>query len=133
MIAAEKAEEFHRHQVCLPVDAFLNSLHRLLDAVFLGLYILRSASEVAGLAPLPLYPPAVDRDRRFLVVGELHHAKPEPAEEPRWLTIPDPGLYTGIAIFGAIGSGKQVVVCILSPSRSLPIGPAMQTDDPRDS
>jgi hypothetical protein len=41
------------------------------------------------------------------VVGELHHPKrPEPAEEPRWLTIPDRGLYTGIAIFGAIGSGK---------------------------
>jgi len=41
------------------------------------------------------------------VVGELHHPKrPEPAEEPHWLTIPDRGLYTGIAIFGAIGSGK---------------------------
>src|ERR1700692_313303 len=31
--------------------------------------------EVAALAPLPLYPPAGDRDRLFLVVGELHHAK----------------------------------------------------------
>ena len=63
--------------------------------------------EVTALAPLPLYPPAGDRDRLFLVVGELHHPKrPEPAEEPRWLTIPDRGLFTGIAIFGAIGSGK---------------------------
>jgi hypothetical protein len=63
--------------------------------------------EVAALAPLPLYPPAAGRDRLFLVVGELHHPKrPEPAEEPHWLTIPDRGLYTGIAIFGAIGSGK---------------------------
>jgi hypothetical protein len=42
------------------------------------------------------------------VVGELHHLKrPEPEKYPRWLTIPDRGLYTGIAIFGAIGSGKK--------------------------
>ena len=41
------------------------------------------------------------------MVGELHHPKrPEPAERPRWLIIPDRGLFTGIAIFGAIGSGK---------------------------
>jgi hypothetical protein len=73
---------------------------------FLYIFFVRPR-EVAALAPLPLYPPVVDRDRLFLVVGELHHLKrPEPAEEPRWLTIPDRGLYTGIAIFGAIGSGK---------------------------
>jgi hypothetical protein len=48
--------------------------------------------EVATLAPLPPYPQAGDRDRLFLVVGELHHPKrPEPAEEPRWLTIPHLG------------------------------------------
>src|ERR1700675_2202718 len=53
--------------------------------------------EVAPLAPLPLYALAADRDRLFLVVGELHHPKrPEPAKEPRWLTIHDRGLYTGI-------------------------------------
>src|SRR5207247_4845375 len=27
-------------------------------------------------------------------------------EHPRWLTIPERGLYTGLAVFGAIGSGK---------------------------
>jgi hypothetical protein len=65
--------------------------------------------EVAPLAPLPLYPLAADRDRLFLVVAELHHSKrPEPAKEPRWLTIHDRGLYTGIAIFGAIGSSKSI-------------------------
>lgn len=63
--------------------------------------------EVTALTPLPRYPSVSERDRLFLVVGELHHSKrPEPSERPRWLTIPDRGLYTGIAVFGAIGSGK---------------------------
>ena len=42
-----------------------------------------------------------------VIVGEVHHPKRrEPAEQPRWLEIPERGLYTGTAIFGAIGSGK---------------------------
>ena len=54
-----------------------------------------------------MYPDPRLRQSLFLVVGELHNSKrPEPAEHPRWLTIPDRGLYTGIAVFGAIGSGK---------------------------
>ena len=42
-----------------------------------------------------------------IVVGETHH--PVEAREvpnPEWLVIPERGLYTGIAIFGAVGSGK---------------------------
>lgn len=63
--------------------------------------------EVATLTPLPPYPEISERDQLFVVVGELHHPKrPEPAEHPRWLSIPNRGLYTGVAIFGAIGSGK---------------------------
>ena len=43
----------------------------------------------------------------FVVVGEVHDPrKPGPAKAPRWLTIPERGLFTGIAILGAIGSGK---------------------------
>ncbi len=56
---------------------------------------------------LPAYPPPAARDRLFVVVGEIHNPKkPVPAETPEWLTIPERGLYTGIAIFGAIGTGK---------------------------
>src|SRR5882762_189527 len=63
--------------------------------------------ESVVLNPLPPYPKMTERDRLFLVVGELHHPKhPEPVEQPRWLMIPDRGLFTGVAIFGAIGSGK---------------------------
>ena len=39
--------------------------------------------------------------------GWVHH--PVEAREifsPSWLTIPERGLYTGVAIFGAVGSGK---------------------------
>jgi len=73
---------------------------------FLYIFFVRPRETVAltSLAPYP-EPPA--RDRLFLVVGELHHPKrPEPSEQPQWLVIPDRGLYTGIAVFGAIGSGK---------------------------
>src|SRR6266566_233998 len=56
---------------------------------------------------LPVYPHAHQRDKLFLVVGEVHDPrKPIPAENPHWLTIPERGLYTGIAILGAVGTGK---------------------------
>jgi hypothetical protein len=56
---------------------------------------------------LPHYPDPSKREDLFLVVGEVHDPrKPVPAEAPWWLTIPERGLFTGIAIFGAIGSGK---------------------------
>jgi hypothetical protein len=56
---------------------------------------------------LPAYPDPRTRDALFLVVGERHHAtKREPSAAPSWLTIPDRGLFTGMAIIGAVGSGK---------------------------
>ncbi len=58
-------------------------------------------------APLPRYPAPASRERLYLVLGEVHHPKKrEPAALPQWLAVPERGLYTGIAIFGAIGSGK---------------------------
>jgi hypothetical protein len=60
-----------------------------------------------GQIRLPSYPEPEVRESLYLVVGEVHQAKrPEPVENPRWLVVPDRGLFTGIAIFGAIGSGK---------------------------
>ena len=56
---------------------------------------------------LPRYPEPRKREQLFLVVGEVHHARnPTPSSHPKWLVIPERGLYTGIAILGAIGSGK---------------------------
>jgi hypothetical protein len=59
------------------------------------------------LLRLPPYPVPGDCDRLAVVIGEVHHGrKPEPSDQPQWLTIPERGLCTGIAVFGAIGSGK---------------------------
>jgi hypothetical protein len=56
---------------------------------------------------LPAYPDPRKRTSLSLVIGEIHNPrKPIPAKDPHWLTIPERGLFTGIAIFGAIGSGK---------------------------
>jgi hypothetical protein len=58
-------------------------------------------------AKLSTYPPAADREGLYVIVGEVHHPKrPVPSENPSWLVIPERGLFTGIAAFGAIGSGK---------------------------
>jgi hypothetical protein len=58
-------------------------------------------------AKLPEYPSPAGRERLYVVVGEVHDPTPrETFAALRWLTIPERGLYTGIAIFGAIGSGK---------------------------
>ena len=71
---------------------------------------------------LPPYPEPRKRDDLFLIIGELHHPRqPVPAEHPQWLTIPQRGLFTGIAVFGAIGSGKTTCCpCIPSPTRFSP-------------
>jgi hypothetical protein len=70
------------------------------------IFVIRQAPRKM-LAKLPQYPEPSGRDRLYVVVGEIHHPKkPEPAENPYWLAIPERGLYTGLMIFGAIGSGK---------------------------
>ena len=59
------------------------------------------------LQALPPYPAPEAREDLFLVLGEQHRrASVERASEPRWLVIPERGLYTGMAIVGAIGTGK---------------------------
>lgn len=57
--------------------------------------------------PLPPYPVPASRRDLFLVLGEQHQRTvPGRASEPSWLVIPERGLYTGMLIVGAIGSGK---------------------------
>ena len=61
----------------------------------------------AAFGPLPTWPLSPDQKAPGIVIGEVHH--PVEAREifnPSWLTIPERGLYTGVAIFGAVGSGK---------------------------
>jgi hypothetical protein len=80
----------------------------VLSVVTSLLYILAGPGTLdAAPRPLPPYPAVRRRTSLFLVLGERHHASRfGRATEPAWLTIPERGLYTGIAIIGAIGSGK---------------------------
>ena len=58
-------------------------------------------------APLPPYPAPERREDLLLVLGEQHRrTSPDRAAQPTWLSIPERGLYTGILVVGAIGSGK---------------------------
>ena len=58
-------------------------------------------------ARLPRWPLSTTADGPAIVVGEVHHpVKAIESPAPEWLTIPERGLYTGVAIFGAVGSGK---------------------------
>src|SRR5258708_30560030 len=57
--------------------------------------------------PLPAYPLVEARNQLSVVIGEIHHPRlPIPAENPRWLVIPERGLFTGTIMIGATGSGK---------------------------
>ena len=89
---------------------------------------------------LPRYPDPRKRVSLALVVGEIHNPrKPIPARDPHWLIIPERGLFTGVAIFGAIGSGKTscCIVCISaggitqSERDGALIAPAVRTSNKR--
>ena len=85
-------------------------------AVFLAGQFLLSTSRIwfarmgvrLGLRPrLPRWPLSPTSDGPAIVVGEVHHpTRAEESPAPEWLTIPERGLFTGVAIFGAVGSGK---------------------------
>ena len=56
---------------------------------------------------LPAWPTSAGDEAPALVVGELHHPTvPRESERPSWLVVPEKGLYTGVLIVGAVGTGK---------------------------
>ncbi len=60
-----------------------------------------------AMRPLPPYPEPEARPAPMLVLGEAHFdTEPGRAPAPRWLTVPQRGLYTGVMILGAVGTGK---------------------------
>ena len=61
----------------------------------------------ARFRKLPAYPRGERRPAPILVLGETHlPTEPTRSPNPSWLTIPQRGLYTGIMILGAVGTGK---------------------------
>jgi len=76
-----------------------------LSALYVGTLKFRPRV-VAG--QLPRYPDPRRREDLFVVLGEVHdQRRPGPSETPDWLAVPERGLFTGIAILGAVGSGKS--------------------------
>ena len=72
--------------------------------VTIAVYRTAPAARFRGL---PAYPQPETRPAPSLVLGEAHHAtRPGRAPEPTWLTIPQRGLYTGLMVLGAVGTGK---------------------------
>ena len=77
---------------------------------------------------LPAWPNAPTDDEPSAVIGELHHPTvPRESEEPSWLVIPEKGLYTGVLVVGAVGTGKTTA-CMYPFARQLL---DWQADDPR--
>lgn len=81
--------------------------------------VLSIAGRIAGdhkteTKPVSL-PPWPDQQAELcLVVGERHNRRiPDAVENPNWLIIGERGLFTGVAIIGAIGSGKTS--CCMQP------------------
>ena len=96
----------------------------VLSALYIGTLKLRRRI-VAGR--LPPYPEPAKRTDLFVVLGEIHNARrPGPSETPSWLVIPERGLFTGIAILGAVGSGKTS--CCMFPYTEQIL--AYKADDP---
>ena len=63
--------------------------------------------KLSPLGKLPKWPLKPGDPGPGIVVGEVHHPVAiRQISNPSWLTIPERGLYTGVAIFGAVGSGK---------------------------
>jgi hypothetical protein len=107
LLALERPEIFHG--LVWSYSLFLYSTPFLVFSILFSLAYIHfyepKPDQVAGR--LPPYPDPLRREDLFLVVGELHRQlKPLPSPDPSWLCISERGLYTGICVVGAIGSGK---------------------------
>jgi hypothetical protein len=107
LIALERPPVFHA--VVWSYDLFLYSTPFIVcSMIFSMLYVHLYRTELGFAAGvLPPYPEPQTRAELSLVLGEIHRQLvPKPSPAPQWLSIPERGLYTGIASFGSIGSGK---------------------------
>jgi hypothetical protein len=113
LLALERPEIFHG--LVWSYSLFLYSTPFLVFSILFSLAYIHfyqpKPDEVAGR--LPPYPNPLLREDLFLVAGELHRQlKPLPSPDPSWLCISERGLYTGICVVGAIGSGKTQAVVL---------------------
>ncbi len=60
-----------------------------------------------GRGSLPRWPASPKDKSISLVVGETHHpTRPVESDQPDWLVLSEKGLFTGVAVVGAVGTGK---------------------------
>ena len=89
---------------------------------------LRPLARRRARGKLPAWPASPGDDAPSVVVGELHHpTDATESERPSWLVIPEKGLYTGVLIVGAVGTGKTTA-CMHPFAQQLL---SWQADDPR--
>ena len=71
------------------------------------IWFARTGLRFGRRARLPDWPLSPTSDGPAIVIGEVHHpVNLVESPTPDWLVIPERGLYTGVAIVGAVGSGK---------------------------
>ncbi len=91
------------YEICLFTTPYIGYSLLLSGVYIFALRPTRSSKPM----PLPQYPTPNLRAELSLILGEVHDPRtPTPSANPYWLSVPARGLFTGIAIFGAIGTGK---------------------------
>ena len=64
-------------------------------------------SNSGGRGSLPSWPSSPKDESISLVVGETHHpTRAVESDQPGWLVLSEKGLFTGVAVVGAVGTGK---------------------------
>ena len=77
---------------------------------------------------LPKWPTSPNDDAPSLVIGETHHPTvARESDRPSWLVVPEKGLYTGVLVVGAVGTGKTTA-CMYPFAKQLF---TWRADDPR--
>ena len=77
---------------------------------------------------LPKWPTSPNDDAPSLVIGETHHPTvARESDRPSWLVVPEKGLYTGVLVVGAVGTGKTTA-CMYPFAQQLL---HWQADDPK--
>ena len=107
VIEARRPDVFRGLTYCYALLWFSTPFYiaSLMTSLF-AIVVYRS-SPSARFRALPPYPQPETRPAPSLILGEAHHpTRTGRASDPTWLTVPQRGLYTGVMILGAVGTGK---------------------------
>src|SRR5688572_20042759 len=107
LIAIQKPAVFHVLSYGYATVWFTSTFFALSLVSSVALIVASRYPQRVDRRPLPPYPHPETRPTPSLVLGEAHLPRVcGPAPQPTWLTVPQRGLYTGVMILGAVGTGK---------------------------